>query len=472
MKVGGFGGHLDVVRVTLLERRRRDAYEAALLLQLGDRTSADVEHRLVEATDQLVRDGGERTAEGDLSLDALGHDLVVAGDLGLEVAILGVGLLAAAAHGSERAHAPVGLELLAVDEHDLAGRLLDAGQHRADHDGVGAGDQRLGDVAGLLEASVGDDGHAGGLARQRCLVDGRDLRDATTGDDASRADRARTEADLDRVGAGIDERLRTLTGRDVAADDLHVLGRGVGLESLHDLEQHAYVTVCRVGDEHVDTGLDERGRALPGIAEVADRGADHESSVSILGRVGELLGLHEVLDRDEAGQSPGVIDERQALALVLAKEQRGVLAGDAFVSGDQRHLGHDLVDLGRCPFGDRGEPQVTVGDDAEQSVVGVDDRETGHAVLATDPVEVLKRRVGTDRHGVGDDARLGALHQVDLVGLVVEREVAVENADATFAGHRDGHAGLGDGVHRRADERHLQADARGSGAPSCRSQTD
>ena len=43
----------------------------------------------------LVRDGGERAAVGDLALDPLGHDLVVAGDLGLEVAVLGVGLLAA-----------------------------------------------------------------------------------------------------------------------------------------------------------------------------------------------------------------------------------------------------------------------------------------------------------------------------------------------------------------------------------------
>src|SRR4051794_2167123 len=42
--VGRLGGHLDVVRVALLEAGRGDPYEAALLLQLGDGRRADVAH--------------------------------------------------------------------------------------------------------------------------------------------------------------------------------------------------------------------------------------------------------------------------------------------------------------------------------------------------------------------------------------------------------------------------------------------
>ena len=116
------------------------------------------------------------------------------------------------------------------------------------------------------------------------------------------------------------------------------------------------------------------------------------------------------------------------------------------------------------PLGDRGEPQVAVGDDAEQVVVDVDDRQTGHAVLATDPVEVLQRRVGADRDRVGDDPGLGPLHQVDLVGLVVERQVAVEHPEAALTGHRDRHPRLGDGVHRRAHQRRPQRDLAGQPA--------
>ena len=102
------------------------------------------------------------------------------------------------------------------------GALVGAGEQRAEHDGVGAGDERLGDVARVLQAAVGDDRDAGLAGGERRLVDGRDLRHADAGDDAGGADRARSDADLDGVGTGVDERLRALAGRDVAADDVDV----------------------------------------------------------------------------------------------------------------------------------------------------------------------------------------------------------------------------------------------------------
>ena len=71
--------------------------------------------------------------------------------------------------------------------------------------------------------------------------------------------------------------------------------------------------------EDVDAGLDQGRRALPGVAEVADRGADQQPAVGVLGGVRELLGLHEVLDGDQAGQPALVVDQRQLLALVLAR---------------------------------------------------------------------------------------------------------------------------------------------------------
>ncbi len=269
------------------------------------------------------------------------------------------------------------------------------------------------------------------------------------------------DADLDRVGTGVDERLGTLAGRDVAADDLDVPGRRILLQPLDHLDQHPYVAVRRVGHEHVDTRVDQGGGALPGVAEVADGGTDEQPSVGVVRRVGELLALDEVLDRDQPAEVAGLVDQREPLALVLAQQAGRLVAGDADRAGDQRHRGHHLVDLGGRPLRDRGEPQVTVGDDAEQPVVGVDHGEPRDAVLAADAVEVLERLVGADGDGVGDDAGLGPFDEVDLVGLILDRQVAVQHAEAALAGHRDGHPALGHGVHRGADQRHLQADLAG-----------
>src|SRR3546814_10292757 len=57
-------GHLDVVRVALLERRGGDPDEPALLLQLGDGLRADVEHRLRQSADELVGDARARALVG------------------------------------------------------------------------------------------------------------------------------------------------------------------------------------------------------------------------------------------------------------------------------------------------------------------------------------------------------------------------------------------------------------------------
>ena len=357
-------------------------------------------------------------------------------------------------HGAERAHAAVGLELLAVDEDQVARRLVAAGEQRAEHDGVGAGDDGLGDVAGVLQAAVGDHRDAGRLAGQRRVVDGGDLRGADAGDDAGGADRAGTDADLDRVGTGVDEGLRAGAGGDVAADDLDVPGRGVGLEPVHHVEQQADVAVRGVGDQDVHAGLDERGGAVPGVAEVADRGADHEPAVRVLGGVGELLGLHEVLDGDEPGQ-PALASSTSGSRSRLCWRSMAVASScemptGAVISGIGVMTSSTLV-VPHSATGTKRRSRLVMMPSRRWSAV--DDRQAGDAVLAAHLVELLEGGVRADRHGVGDHAGLGALDEVDLVGLVLDGEVAVQHAEAALAGHRDGHARLGDGVHRGRQQR-------------------
>ena len=216
-----------------------------------------------------------------------------------------------------------------------------------------------------------------------------------------------------------------------------------------------------IDDEDVDPGLAQRVGTIPSICEEADGGTDEEPTVRGLAGQRVLLGLHEVLDGDEAAQVALVVDDRQALALVRPEQRRCVFAADAERAGDERHRRHDLADRAGAPLRDGHEPQVAVGDDAEQLVVLVDDGEAGDAVLTAGLVELLEGGLGVDGDGVGNHAGLGALDEVDLVRLVLDREVAVQDADAALARHRDGHARLGDRVHGAGEQRDAQVEVAG-----------
>ena len=234
-----------------------------------------------------MRDDRQRAAVGHHPLDPLGHELVVAEDVVLEVAVLGVGApLAARLHGSKRAHAAVGLVLLAIHEYDIAGGLLAASQKTPEHHRVGPGHERLGDVAGELHSPIADDRHSCRSGGKAGLVDRRDLGDAHAGHDARRADGARPDPDLDPVGSGIHERLGTLAGGDVAAHDVDARG---ALEQGDHLDNGPRMAVRGVNNEEVDAGFDESVSALLRVGSDTDRSADNETAVGVLGGEGVLV---------------------------------------------------------------------------------------------------------------------------------------------------------------------------------------
>jgi hypothetical protein len=128
------------------------------------------------------------------------------------------------------------------------------------------------------------------------------------------------------------------------------------------------------------------------------------------------------------------IDERQLLDLVLGEQaQRHVLV-HANLRGDQRHGGHHLGN----PLGVVGlEPQIAVGDDANQLADAVHHRKAGDPVPSTQRVNLGQRRLGRGGHRMGDHARLGSLDQIHLLSLLLDGEVAVQDADAAGPRHRD-----------------------------------
>ena len=80
-------------------------------------------------------------------------------------------------------------------------------------------------------------------------------------------------------------------------------------------------TVVRGRGSSVDTGGSGSIAAEPrAITPRGDLSSDEQSTIAVLGREWELLGLDEVLDGDEAGQLAVPVDDRQLLNLVAAQQ--------------------------------------------------------------------------------------------------------------------------------------------------------
>src|SRR5690606_30442245 len=441
-------GH--VVHVALALAGAGDHHELRLAAHLLDGAAADVAHGGAQAAGELVDDAADRAAVRDAALDAFRHQLVGVGGV-LEVAVLGALL-----HRAQRAHAAVALVAAALEQLDLARGLLGAGEQAADHHRGGTGGDRLADVAGVADAAVGDQRDAV-LQRLGHQVDGGDLRHAHARDHARGADRARAHADLDRVGAGVEQGQRGVAGDDVAADHLHL--REVLLDPGHAVQHALGMAVRGVHDQHVHAGGHQRLDALLGVAAHAHRGADHQPAVRVLGGVGVVGLLLDVLDRDHAAQLEVVVDDQHLLDAVLVQQLEDLVVAGAFLDRDQAVLlGHDvahrIVEL-------LLEAHVAAGDDAGQLAVSVHHRHAGDVARAGQLQHLADGRVGTDGERVLDHAGLELLDLGDLVGLLLDGQVLVDDADAPELGHGDRQARFGHRVHRRRDDRQLHPQVAG-----------
>ena len=126
-------------------------------------------------------------------------------------------------------------------------------------------------------------GYASAGQRSGHVVDRGDLRHADARDDAGGADGARADADLHRVGAGLDQRARGVAGGDVAAD--HVHRRIVLLDPAHALDHALAVAVRGVDHDHVHARVHQRLDALLGALAHPDGGAHAQPPAGVAAAV-------------------------------------------------------------------------------------------------------------------------------------------------------------------------------------------
>ena len=156
------------------------------------------------------------------------------------------------------------------------------------------------------------------------------------------ADRTGTNANLDGVGAGVDQCLGAIGRRHVAGDHLHVVGK---LLHLGDGLQHIFrMAVGRVDHQHVDTGVNQGLRTF--VSLVADGGGcgNAQAPLIVLGCVGVEARLFDVFHGDQADALIGRIHHQQLFNPMLMQKALGLVVADALAHRYEVLPRHQLVD--------------------------------------------------------------------------------------------------------------------------------
>src|SRR5580700_1479914 len=417
-----------------------------------------------------MNDHGDRATIGHAPLDAFGDEFAQAvgfaihrGGGGIGFSALKITLARSLCHGAKRTHAAIGLIRTALIEDQFAGTFIGAGEHRADHDRACAGGQRLGDVAGVLDATICDDRDAGIFYCAKGLGDGGDLRHAGAGYDTRGANRTRADADLDAVGAGTRQFAGAVESGDVAGQQLHL--RQFRFHQLYRLEHLGGVAVSAVDGEHVNFGFGQFLGALKKIASCANRRTDAQAPLRVFGGIWILQLLLNVFYGDQSLEVVLVVDDQQFLDAMLVENLLRILERCAHGNGDQIFLGHHAVD-GNIEAAFKAE--IAIGENAGKPAV-LGDWNAGDFVLAHDFESIanfVRRRHGD---GIDDHATLRALHLVDFVGLLFDAQVAMDNAESALLRQCNRHVRFGNGVHGCADNGNIQNDVASQlGLGTCR----
>ena len=214
------------------------------------------------------------------------------------------------------------------------------------------------------------------------------------------------------------------------------------------------VAVGGVDDDHVDVGLDQGLDPL--VVVHAGGGPDPQPAAAVLAGHRELPHLLDIPHGDQAGQLAVAVDQQQFLDLGWL---RMASASSSVVSGLAVTRLFLVITSSIC--------LSSVSRNFRSRRVRMPTSLPSSVVIGTP--ETLCRRItswaretaslGPQGDRVEDHAALAPLDLVDLAGLGLGGHVLVDDPDAAFLGQGDRQGGLGDGVHRRGDQRDVDGDA-------------
>ena len=104
-----------------------------------------------------------------------------------------------------------------------------------------------------------------------------------------------------------------------------------------------------------------------------------------------------------------------------------------------------------------GKAHIAVRHDTQKLTTLAHHRKAGDAVAFLQRLSVRKRLVGGQRVWLIDDPGDKAFYPADFTGLTIDVKITVHNAHTARLSHRNRHAPFGHCVHRRAEQRDVQA---------------
>ncbi len=211
------------------------------------------------------------------------------------------------------------------------------------------------------------------------------------------------------------------------------------------------MTVRRIQDEDIDPGGHQGLRSLLGVGPRADRRTDTQTAFFVLGRVGVLTGFFNVLDGDQAFKTVILVHQRQLFYAMLVQDPFGLIKSCPHRTGDQIPRHHILNRLIEILF----ENQIAIGQDPHQESVLFRDGHSRDVVTLHDRQGISDAVLGRKINGIDNDAALRTLHLIHFDGLVLDTEIAMDNADATFTRQSDRQAALSYGIHGRTHQRYV-----------------
>mmetsp|Transcript_4484 Transcript_4484/g.9725 ORF Transcript_4484/g.9725 Transcript_4484/m.9725 type:complete len:316 (+) Transcript_4484:285-1232(+) len=273
-----------------------------------------------------------------------------------------------------------------------------------------------------------------------------------------RADGANAHADSQTICSTVDQVLCLALGDNISSDDLQLWE--LLLDPLDHVMLEGAVSLAAVNDNGIDTCSMKQLHAVFVLWARANGGGHTQPLLLILGCQRELGVLCQVLSRND-GCDLTILghDWQLSLFALLQCRVRGNEL-NTFTSCDQvLGWGHDLLNCHRAAVGDK--VGVTLCHKSKQSRAHCSIFsywKASEATLCSEHVKIRQEHVWPDTHWINNEAALVLLDLCDLLNLVIDGQVGVDDAQPSLECHRDGHPGLGHGIHWARDNWRAQSD--------------